>query len=100
MTRSGPRNRTDYAPGTCWERSNKGILFGHTFFTQARGPAASAAIVVVRPRCFGTRAHANANANACARTSVTTYCNCHLVRILLALLLAFALFIPRLFGQH
>lgn len=27
-------NRSSYAPGTCWNRSRGGILFGHTFFEQ------------------------------------------------------------------
>jgi len=27
-------NRTAFAPGSCWSRSKRGILFGHTFFTQ------------------------------------------------------------------
>ena len=28
------RPRANYTRGSCWGRSNKGILFGHTFFTQ------------------------------------------------------------------
>jgi len=31
---SSRSNRTEYSAGTCWARSKKGILFGHTFFTQ------------------------------------------------------------------
>ena len=27
-------NRTTYANGDCWARSDKGIIFGHTFFAQ------------------------------------------------------------------
>ena len=31
---SPKHNRTSYADGTCWERAQKGVVFGHTFFAQ------------------------------------------------------------------
>ena len=34
------RNRTSYEPGVkCWKRSNRAMLFGHTFFSQAEDKA-------------------------------------------------------------